>query len=53
MHSRAIISELFKNKYINTNEFEMHGFMEHEVMENWNTNFVDNDTSHCIMHFIS
>ena len=56
-HSRMqeweIISGLYKNKYINLNEFDMLGYRDRDVIENWNSNFVDNDTSNRAMNFIS
>jgi hypothetical protein len=53
MHEGEIISGLYKNKYINPNEYDMLGFRDHDVQENWNSNFVDIDTSNRVVHFIS
>jgi len=52
-HEWEIISSLYKNKFVNVNEFDMIGFMDNNVMENWSSNFVDEDTSNCSMNFIS
>jgi hypothetical protein len=44
---------LYKNKFTNSNEFDMIGFKDYDVMENWSSNFVDEDTSNHAMKFIS
>lgn len=52
-HEWEIISGLYKNKFINANEFDMVGFRDCDVMENWHSNFVDEDTSNHAINFIT
>jgi hypothetical protein len=42
-----------KNKFINSIEFDMIEFRDHNVIENWRSNFVDEDASNIAMNFIS
>lgn len=42
-----------KSNHINVNEFDMLGCRDCDIIENWNSNFVDDDTSNHVMHFIS
>ena len=48
-----IICGLYKNQFINYNEFEILGHRDLDRMNDWNTNFVDQETSSRAIHFIS
>ena len=52
-HEWEIICGLYKNQFINYNEFEMLGRRDRDRLHDWNTNFVDEDTSNRAIHFIS
>ncbi len=52
-HEWEIICGLYKNKFINYNEFEMLRHRDRDQFHDWNTNFVDEDTSIRAIHFIS
>ena len=52
-HEWEIICGLYKNQFINYNEFEMLGHRDLDRMNDWNTAFVDEDTSSRAIHFIS
>ena len=52
-HEWEIICGLYKNQFINYNEFEMLGHRDLDCMYDWNTAFVDEDTSIRAIHFIS
>ena len=52
-HQWEIICGLYKNQFINYNEFEMLGHRDQDRMHDWNTNFVDEITSSHVIHFIS
>ena len=52
-HEWEIILGLYMNRYIITSEYDMLGFKEHDNMENWNSNFVDMDTSNHVVKIIS
>jgi len=48
-----ILCGLYKNKYMNYNEYEMLGHRDRNHAHNWNTNFVDEVTCNCDIHIIS
>ena len=50
-HERKIICGLYKNQFINYNESEMLGHRDLDRMNDWNTTFVDEDTSSHAIHF--
>ena len=52
-HEWEIIHGLYKNQFINYNEFEMLGHRDLDHMNDWNTAFVDEETSSHAIHFIS
>ena len=52
-HEWEIICGLYKNQFINYNEFKMLGRRDRDRLHNKNTNFVDEDTSNRSIQFIS
>ena len=52
-HEWEIICGIYKNQFINYNEFEMLGHRDLDRMNDWNTAFVNEETSSRAIHFIS
>ena len=52
-HEWELISGLYKNNFINANEFDMLGFRDRDVMENWSSDYINEDTSNRAVNFIS
>ena len=52
-HEWDIICGLYKNQFINYNDFEMLGHSDLDRMNDCNTAFVDEETSSRAIHFIS
>ena len=52
-HEWEIICGLYKNQFINYNEFEMLGHRDLDRMNDWNNAFVDEETFSLAIHFIS
>ena len=52
-HEWELISGLYKNNFIDANEFDMLGFRDRDVMENWSFDYINEDTSNHAVNFIS